>query len=448
MGRRLQESLKLRQCGQESRGNLQDRGEEHMVELFMMEYLTVLGMTMVLLFLDSRYSRRRTIFVACGVIVLVMAAVAVIYREIGAEATIRIYSLIAHIPSLLLVLVLSRFRGWRLVFQLLSAILFCALIQHGAGLIYYLSGGYVWVLIVSYAVLSAGVIWFLIRFLRPLFLQTLLELRRGWWLMCLVMATYYIVIIYLIPGYVGFERSSTVIKPAISLLMVGFYTILMFLFSSIRKEAETRHSAQMTVLQLSALRSRMEAVKAAEDAIRTERHDLRHRLQTVMELVSRGDSGAALDFLDAAQKRLDEQREIRWCRPPVLDAVFSSYFDQAKNQGIAVEAKISLPDTLPVNEGELAIVLANALENAIHANLELPEERREIHCKMVGTPGVILEISNPSDGEVTFDSNGLPVAQREGHGLGVQSILAFCRKNGAVCQFDLTDGRFCMRLVL
>ena len=128
MGRRLQESLKLRQCGQESRGNLQDRGEEHMVELFMMEYLTVLGMTMVLLFLDSRYSRRRTIFVACGVIVLVMAAVAVIYREIGAEATIRIYSLIAHIPSLLLVFVLSRFRGWRLVFQLLSAILFMALL--------------------------------------------------------------------------------------------------------------------------------------------------------------------------------------------------------------------------------------------------------------------------------------------------------------------------------
>ena len=32
-----------------------------MIELFIMEYLTALGMTMVLLFLDSRYSRRRTI---------------------------------------------------------------------------------------------------------------------------------------------------------------------------------------------------------------------------------------------------------------------------------------------------------------------------------------------------------------------------------------------------
>lgn len=153
----------------------------------------------------------------------------------------------------------------------------------------------------SYIVLSAGVNWFLICFLRPLFLRTLYELRRGWWLMCLVMAMYYVIIIYLIPGYVGFERSSTVLKPAISLLMVGFYSILMFHFTSIQKEMEARHSAQLSALPLSALQSRMEAVKAAEDAIRTERHDLRHRLQAVAELVLRGDQDAALDFLNAAQ---------------------------------------------------------------------------------------------------------------------------------------------------
>lgn len=419
-----------------------------MVELFVMEYMTVLGMTMVLLFLDSKYSPRRTILTVCIAIAAVMTAVFVIYRSAGLAVTIQIYSLIAHVPSLVLVFVLSRFRGWRLVFQVLSAILFCALIQHGAALAYYLSGGYVWVLIVSYGILSAGIIWFLIRFLRPLFLRTLLELRRGWWLICLVMATYYVIIIYLIPGYVGSTWSSTILKPAISLLMVGFYSVLMFLFFSVQKEAETRYSAQMSALQLSALQSRMEAVKTAENAIRTERHDLRHRLQTVAELVSRGDRDTALEFLNAAQRRLDECKEISWCRPPVLDAVFSSYFDQARQQGIAVEANISLSDSLPADEGELAIVLANALENAIHANAQVPPNRREIRCRMIGTPSVILEISNPCSQPVMFDAQGLPVAQRKGHGLGVQSISAFCRKTGAVCQFEQSDGRFSFRLVL
>ena len=205
-----------------------------MVELFVMEYMTALGMTMVLLFLDSRYSPRRTILTVCGAIVLVMTLVAALYQIAGMEVTVKLYSLVAHVPSLLLLLILSRFRGWQLVFQLLSAILFCMLIQHAAGLAYYLSGGYFWILFLSYVILSAGVIWFLVRFLRPLFLQTLMELRRGWWLMCLVMAIYYVIIIYLIPGYVGFERSSTILKPAISLLMAGVYSILMFHFTSIK----------------------------------------------------------------------------------------------------------------------------------------------------------------------------------------------------------------------
>ena len=209
-----------------------------------------------------------------------------------------------------------------------------------------------------------------------------------------------------------------------------------------------QQSAVLLTVQISALKEKLRRVKEVEDEIQIKRHDLRHQLQTVIELVAQGNRDAALEFLDAAQKRLDDQRVIRWCRPPVLDAVFTSYFDQAQNRGIQVEAKISLPDTLPVDEGELAIVLANGLENAIHANLELPQDQRKIHCKMVGTPNVMLQISNPCTGNIAFDSNGLPLAQRKGHGLGVQSISAFCQKNGAVCQFDLTDGWFRMRLVL
>ena len=419
-----------------------------MVELFIMEYLTVLYMIMAFLFMDSRYSRRRTLFIVSSVTILLMAAVAALYRAVDMDTAFWVYAVTIHIPLILLLFTLSRFRGWRLIFQQLSVVLFCTLIHHISGMIYYLSGGRFWVLVLSCAVLSTGVICFLIRFLRPLFFQILLELHRGWWPICLVMATYYIIAVYLIPGYVGFDRSSSILKPAVALLMLGVYSILIFLFSNVRKEAEARYSAQLSALQLSALQSRMEAVKAAEHAIRMERHDLRHRLLAVAELVSRGDKDAALDFLDAAQKRLVEQKEIRWCRPPVLDAVFSSYFDQAQNQGISVKAKISLSDTLPVNEGELAIVLANALENAIHANIKLPCGQRAIRCKMVGSPGVMLELSNPCVDAVSFDSSGLPVAQREEHGLGVQSISAFCRKHGAVFQFDLTDGWFRFRLVL
>lgn len=291
--------------------------------------------------------------------------------------------------------------------------------------------------------------FFLLRRFSSTYRKMLHQMNHSWGILCIIPITTFLALLYTINHFQSIASNAALILICCLLVVCSCSYYLMHLFfERVQQENSARYEARLSTLQASALESRMEAVRAAEDVIRTERHDLRHRLQAVAELVARGDKCTALDFLDAAQKRLDEQKEIRWCRPPVLDAVFSSYFDQAKNQGIRVAAAISLPDSLPADERALAIVLANALENAIHANLELPPEQREIRCKMVGSPGIMLEISNPCTGEVSFDSEGLPVAQRDGHGLGVQSISAFCRKNGAVCQFGLTDGWFRFRLVL
>ena len=288
------------------------------------------------------------------------------------------------------------------------------------------------------------------RFLRQPFRMLIQVMPTRWGVLTLIPCVFcgYLILVSAWPGsYLENEAQRVYVYTAVIPLAFVYIAVFKSLLAQYRIQMERQSTALLTV-QISALKEKVQRVKEVEEGIRIQRHDLRHQLQTVMELVSRGDRESALEFLDAAQKRLDEQKEIRWCRPPVLDAVFSSYFGQAKNHGISVEAKISLPDALPVDEGELAIVLANALENAIHANLKLPEEQRQIRCKIVGNPSIMLELSNPCTEKISFDSNGLPVAQREGHGLGVQSISAFCRKNGAVCQFDLTDSWFRLRVVL
>lgn len=361
----------------------------------------------------------------------------------------RVYIFTVTLPYILITLWCSQHRDFRAVFSIITglfvgcigtanAMLTTLLLEQSEYREYY-----------SFAVRSISffLMFFILRRFGSTYRQMLHQINRSWGILCLIPFSAFITMLYTISNH---DNSVAIMVLIYGLLVVcsGAYYLMYLFFDRVQKENSAHHEAQLSALQVSALRSRMEAVHAAENAIRTERHDLRHRLQAVMELVSRGDRETALDFLDAAQKRLDEQKEHRWCRPPVLDAVFSSYFDQAENQGISVEAKISLPDCLPVDEGEFAIVLANALENAIHANLELPREQREIRCTMVGTPSVILELSNPCAGNVSFDSDGLPVSQKEGHGLGVQSISAFCRKTGAICHFDLTGSWFRFRLVL
>ena len=246
----------------------------------------------------------------------------------------------------------------------------------------------------------------------------------------------------------GLSTVSTFVKPLFSLLMVGFYCVLILLFSSVRREAEARYQIQLTELSLSALQSRMDTIQTVEEAIRIERHDLRHRFRAIAELVSQGKAQEALAFIGAAQTQLEERKPVHWCRPPVLDAVFSSYFGQAQRKDIRVDAHIALADKLPVEEAELAIVFSNALENAIHACMRLPEEQREIRCKVISYPNLMFEFSNPYAGTVRFDATGLPVSSRQGHGIGSHSIAAFCEKHGASYQYTAENGHFTLRVVL
>lgn len=288
------------------------------------------------------------------------------------------------------------------------------------------------------------------RFLRRPFRMLIQMIPARWGILTLIPCVFcaYFIFVASWPGsYLNNEAQIAYVYAAVIPLIIVYIAVFKSLYDLYRIQSE-QHSAALMAVQISALKEKLQKVKEVEDKVRIQRHDLRHQLQAVVELVARGDRDAALEFLDTAQKRLDEQTVTHWCRPPVLDAVFSSYFYQAGHHDIPVEAKIALPDVLPVDEGELAIVVANALENAIHANLKLPPNRREIRCRMVGTPSIMLELSNPCTGDLSFGNDGLPIARQEGHGLGVQSIAAFCRKNGAVFQFDLTDGWFRLRLVL
>lgn len=294
------------------------------------------------------------------------------------------------------------------------------------------------------------VIWLEWRYVRHPFRMLLKVMPTRWGILTLIPCSFcgYLIFLAAWPNlYIQNHTQKIYLYAAIIPLVIVYIVVFKSLIAQYHIQLEQQNSALLAI-QISALKEKLKKVREVEEDIRIQRHDLRHQLQVVVELVSRGEKEAALHFLNDAEKHLDEQKQMRWCTPPILDAVFSAYFDQARKQNILVETKISLSNTLPVDEGELAIVFANALENAIHANLLLSAAQRKICCKVVSHPSLMLEISNPCTNQVQFDEWGLPISNQEGHGLGVQSISAFCKKYDAIYQFTQERGWFWFRLIL
>jgi hypothetical protein len=127
-----------------------------------------------------------------------------------------------------------------------------------------------------------------------------------------------------------------------------------------------------------------------------------------------------------------------------LDATLSFYLNKAYDTDIDLDISLQFPQELSISDIELATVLANAIENAIHACEKIEKGKRFLQLKVVCKPIFSIAICNSFDGNVLFDKAGLPISNEVGHGFGTRSIAAFCERVGAYYQFSADGERFCL----
>ena len=323
-------------------------------------------------------------------------------------------------------------------------------VQLSTGLIDYAldGGGAVTLLLrlVSYPLLEYAV-W---RWLRRPFLEIGSSFRRGWTLFAALTGTCY-VILALVSVYptMIFQRPEDIPMAVALLVLVALtYTTIFIVLRQQNELSRVRERQRILEAQAGMMERRAFEVRRSEEKLAIERHNLRHRLQSVAALVQQGDGAAALEYIGASQQALDGTSRPRLCQNVVLDALLSSYLEHIRELGIALETRIVIPDTLPVDATELSTVFANALENAVQACEGVPQAERRICCTCVAEPRLMFEIGNTYAGAVTFGPDGLPLSERPGHGLGTRSIMAFAEKHGAVCRFRAENGWFKVQVAL
>ncbi len=417
-----------------------------MLILFAYLYLTVLGVILTFMFAEFRIPIKKAyLVIGCFVVALLFFDI-FLYFYFGQDLFSKIYPFANHVPAILTMAYISKYRDCKLIFQCLSGVLFCIFVNQVSVLIYLILGKHIWLIFVIYGLLTFLIAWFFFKYLRPLYLQIVHSLNKGFPLICLTMAIYYVIEFFVITDQVGESFLGTVIKPMFTLLMVGVYAVIIVLFISIKREMETMYYADLFALQVCALQNHIEAINTAEETIRIEHHDFRHRLNTIAALVEEDNKDAALSYIGTVKESLETAQPKKWCNDSMLNAMFSFYFQQAQKNGIEVEAKLDFPKKIPVETIELSIVFANALENAINACQKLPKDKRKIICRAIKYPQLMIEIANPYILPVCFDMDGFPKSTEAGHGFGTQSIKNFCKKYNASCYYKCEKEWFNLKI--
>ena len=401
---------------------------------------------------DSRCSHRRTAVLAAAFAAALLPLEAGLAMRLSTRAAQFYGGLLCDLPLLLFVSVLSRKPWLRSLFA--SATASAARLSAGglAMAALTVTGSPLWAAAVR---LSVYLLFYLFLRLcvRPRLQGAAQYLTHGHLWTALLPVCFALVFFALSiwPGGDALGYAGIVAQCAAILAFGCSYAALQSGWAQLEREAA--HSTLR--LQTGIFRQQEHEMVQESQRRRILRHDARHYLHMAEQYLSSGqveDGRATLERLDELLTQDGQDARLAmYCPAPALNNVLRYHLSLAQEQGVEVAARVNLPDRLPVDELDLAVVLSNALENARNALEALPPgSPRRLDLRLRPVQGqLLLEIANTCDAPPPLHPlTGLPMTDATGHGLGVRSMQAFARKYGAQLQFTVQDGVFRLRLLL
>ena len=236
-----------------------------------------------------------------------------------------------------------------------------------------------------------------------------------------------------------------VLSIALLILLVWFNTIFLLMAASLNRNARLRQENQF----LSMRQQRYENLKAAIEEARQARHDMRHHLNRLSALAESGDLEGIRAYLAKTVSRIPDL-DMQFCENRAADSVIGYYCALSKQAEIPFRAQFDLPQSLPVDEIDVCLVLSNLLENALEASLRTAPARQQIrvtayiHAERL----LLIEVENTFDGEVREKGGVFRSSKRKGPGIGIQSVRHIAEKSGGSSTFTYDGGVFTAKVML
>ena len=234
------------------------------------------------------------------------------------------------------------------------------------------------------------------------------------------------------------------------LLILCFIQAVLELISGMaRQDAE---------LQATALRERyavenLEIMRQSQEETRRQRHEMRHHLVVLDEFLSQGKEARAKDY---TKKLLDEIAALpteSYSEHLVVNAVAGHYLNMAKAEGIRTTADVKAGTDLPLEDGELCVLLSNLLENALEACRAMKREQDRFISLSIRSDDAHMHISceNSTGAAPTLGADAaIPSSKPDAkdHGYGIPAIRRIVEKHFGMMNTGFADGRFSVKITI
>lgn len=229
---------------------------------------------------------------------------------------------------------------------------------------------------------------------------------------------------------------------------IAYLVFLMVYFREYENKQELKQYSDLREIQIQSMQKEIEQVKISSQKLAILRHDMRHQLNIILTQLQNDHPDKAQEYIHEISSAYDDTIIASYSRNEMLNSVLSIYHSRFTDKGFALNCNVSTGKDLPCPDLAICTILSNALENSMHAleNLESSSKWAKLTLSQKKNH-LLFQLENPVEKIPEF-VDGVPVSNRNGHGIGVKSIIYYVDQLNGQCHFSITDHCFVLRIII
>lgn len=248
------------------------------------------------------------------------------------------------------------------------------------------------------------------------------------------------------PGYRMLSFICVLILAIINIIVFRFYIKL-------SENLELRYKNSIYETEFELLSKHLAERELAVEEFRRKRHDLKHEMVGLLQLVEAEEyEELSAKIEELADLKPLEGIKIADTENSFIDAFINYKYEIAKKNDIEFRLKLDVPDQLPFANSDLCVLLGNALDNAMEANLRGMVEHPYIDLKMKYDGGnLIILVENAFDGKLVRSKAGEGLTRksdRNNHGIGIVSIKSILEKYHGYYEVTVKENIYRLNMIL
>ena len=244
---------------------------------------------------------------------------------------------------------------------------------------------------------------------------------------------------------IAFSTVSSLLILFLNLLVYDIYTKLIEQTDKMRKNA----IYEKLILMFQEQMNEKEELMLKNQIIK---RNFDHQLSFIKELIYKKELAQLNEFIDDMIRNNNIEKGC-FCNTGnvLLDYIINSKCAIAQKNDIQCNANIEVPYKFPFLDGDIYIIVGNALENAIEGTLKR-QHGRKININIVYRKGnLFIKITNSYAGDIKRNWHGRLISTKPepiNHGLGLASIEKAVSKYNGLLNIDTGEEEFTLTVLL